>query len=390
MLQTIIQRNLKAQLNGKAIKPILISGRAGIGKSASVKGAAKELGATVYEISIPSTPLELMSGLPEFVDTKVNYSISGINNVRGTIWSVPELVASANRMADANPNGCIILIDDLHEANKSMEAVMYQLLLERRLGDFALRPNVAIVATMNDTSASNFKGISAAVKSRLNLLEYKFIYTEYMEKFGNKLHYVVSTFLQDQPQFALEVEHTKLEASGNPRNYEFLSNELKLYREEEIAEMALPLARQYMSREASLAMETHINYIMAMNMGKTVKDRVIIDINKAEPVQQILYAHISNYCHTVEDAAYLTKLIKANITSESFIGFLAANLRIAYEQYSNDKETGSRALLALISYMFEDNSLITLTATEEKAYKQIKLSKSELKTILDVFREYIL
>ena len=145
--------------------------------------------------------------------------MSGAKNVQATIWTIPELIASTNRMAEANPIGVILHLEDYHTMDKPTENVMYQLLLDRRLGDFKLHDKVAIIASMNDSKESGGGHFnSAAVMSRMTLLPYIFNFESWYKDFGNTLHPWIGSFLKANTQYTVEPESKTLEPSASARS----------------------------------------------------------------------------------------------------------------------------------------------------------------------------
>ena len=111
--------------------------------------------------------------LPDTVDAS-QYKANSIDGTipQATQWSIPEMVAKAIRAAEGKPT--VLLIDDFHMVSPHLQAYFYGLLLERRLGNFKLSDNVAIVLTMNDSDKAGFNGINSAVRNRLAILPVEF------------------------------------------------------------------------------------------------------------------------------------------------------------------------------------------------------------------------
>ena len=115
--QQLIKANLQAQINGVDLLPICLFGARGLGKTSTIASITEEIGSKLYTVSIPSRGLEYFSGLPDFNSASdlAKYSISGTPTVKGTTWTVPELVANANHIAEKH-GSCVLLLDDLHKS----------------------------------------------------------------------------------------------------------------------------------------------------------------------------------------------------------------------------------------------------------------------------------
>ncbi len=103
--------------------------------------------------SMPCLTHEALSGLPSDYSApqyKAN-SIDG-SDPMATAWSIPEIIAKAIRSAESKPT--VLLLDDFHMVSPHLQAYFYALLLERRLGNFRLSDNIAVILTMNNLTLS--------------------------------------------------------------------------------------------------------------------------------------------------------------------------------------------------------------------------------------------
>lgn len=330
----IITQNIKAQLQGAGVAPICISGEPGTAKSTTVGLIAKELGMNLVTESGPCLTHELLSGLPDTVDAE-QYQANSIDGTipQATQWSIPEMVAKAIRSAKDKPT--ILLIDDFHMVSPHLQAYFYGLLLERRLGNYKLSDNVAIVLTMNDSDKAGFNGINSAVRNRLAILRVKFNFEYWFKAYGNRLHYLVASFLSTKSNYCMEDETTDIVGYATARAWTAIANELKFHEKGFILTQGEVIAGMQVSNEAARAFGQHINYIDRLDFEQTVKNRVLVDLSTKDPIDSILYAYITNFIHTVDDGLYLFDLMNTNINQSSFIGFILGEL---YVKYTNKDE----------------------------------------------------
>ena len=324
----LIKANLQAQIDGKRILPLNISGDRGLGKTATIQAITKELNSELLLVNIGSKNLEFFSGIPSFVDAPnmKPYSISG-SNPQGTSWSVPELVLQANTIAE-RVGSCVILLDDFHETDRTTMKIMYEFLLQRKLGDIKLHNSVAIITAMNRSEESNGGTMSSAIKDRLSMVHVEFDYEYWYSNFGKFLHHYASSFVKTNPSYVMEAESVTLESSASPRAWDYFSESLALYNKEFICANSKLLAEQFISTDAANEFSKHILYMEAIDFGSVVAKKTMQDVSKLKTLDQILWAYIINYAHTPEDAAYIIKLINYNTneSSKSFVGFIAAEL----------------------------------------------------------------
>lgn len=368
----IIKTNLKAQIEGKQILPICLYGAPGVGKSATIKQATKDIKATEVTYSISSTNFELFTGLPNFsVDSELDqYSNSGAKDVQNTIWTIPDIIAMTNRAAEKNPNGAVLHLEDLHTSDQNVEKIMYQLLLDKRIGDYNLHPKVAIICSMNDSQESGGgKFNSAAVKSRLSLMPYVFNFDTWYEQFGSTLHKWISSFLKANNQYVLEPENKTLEPSASARSWTKLSEEFELYDDIMLNETYQIMAKGKVSPQAVLALEKHVIYYQKMDFKSLVKKQFIPNLNNLKELDKVLWSYVFHYIETPKDAVYLITLINDLMQQdhyESVVGFMSGEIYSVYMQQSKGETISKGQQIVL------DKLLGSFDATTYKGSDDVK------------------
>lgn len=385
----IITQNIKAQLQGAGVAPICISGEPGTAKSTTVGLIAKELEMNLVTESGPCLTHELLSGLPDTVDAE-QYQANSIDGTvpQATQWSIPEMVAKAIRSAKDKPT--ILLIDDFHMVSPHLQAYFYGLLLERRLGNYKLSDNVAIVLTMNDSDKAGFNGINSAVRNRLAILRVKFNFEYWFKAYGNRLHYLVASFLSTKSNYCMEDETTDIVGYATARAWTAIANELKFHEKGFILTQGEVIAGMQVSNEAARAFGQHINYIDRLDFEQTVKNKVLVDLSTKDPIDSILYAYITNFIHTVDDGLYLFDLMNTNINQSSFIGFILGEL---YVKYTNkDEAPMSEGLTFVIDKLLstpKDESKYKNTS-KDKLNKAFSIQIQNINSLMERAAEYLL
>ena len=118
-------------------RPIMVWGAPGIGKSDIVKQIADAEGRDVIDIRLPLWEPTDIKGIP--------YYNSKENNM---VWASP-----AELPTDPKSNA-IVFLDELNSAAPAVQAAAYQLILNRRVGQYHLPEGVSIVAAGNRDSVS--------------------------------------------------------------------------------------------------------------------------------------------------------------------------------------------------------------------------------------------
>ena len=334
----ILRNNIKGRLANKLVAPLFLAGHPGSGKSTSVKLVAKELGFNLIEVSAPSISLEQLSGLPtEYATPQFNQAstVSHIIDVNSTLWSIPQIIADVWIASKSAPT--ILLIDDFHAMPQHLQPYFYNLLLEYKIGNYILPDNCVIVGTMNNSDKAGFSGMSSAIRNRINILEIEFNFEYWFNSYGNKLHYLVASFLKAKTGYAEEPESTGIEGFATARAWTAIAAELEMYTPDEIHKGARKIVGMQVSKEAAQAFQSHVNYVAALDFEKTVTNQVLVDLSTKEPLDAILYSYIPNFIKSVDDGMYLLDLMEVNKseTSSTFIGYIFGEL---YRKYCDNKQ----------------------------------------------------
>lgn len=324
---TIVKSNINGQLTNKLISPLCIAGSPGTAKSTTVALIAAELGMNLVTCSGPTLSHEALSGLPETIDATryIANSIDGSTPL-ATQWSIPEIMSHAITAAADKPT--ILLIDDFHMVSPHLQSYFYSLLLERRLGNFRLSDNTAVILTMNDSDLAGFNGINSAVRNRMSILKVDFNFEHWFTNYGNQLHYLVASFLKAKPHYTQEPEATGIEGYATPRAWTAIAAELNLH--EDPISFAHSVAHMQVSTQAAQAFQAHVAYIAAIDFTKLVANHTLVDLSKQDPLDSIIYSYITNFIHTLDDAMYLFELLAINHSSaaSAFVGFVIGELYI--------------------------------------------------------------
>lgn len=110
--------------------PAFIWGPPGVGKSSVVAQLARERGLELVDVRAPLLDPTDLRGIPAVVGDRA-------------VWFPPAFLPRA----DANPG--ILFFDELNAATPIVQASLYQLVLDRRIGEYALPDGWTIVAAGN-------------------------------------------------------------------------------------------------------------------------------------------------------------------------------------------------------------------------------------------------
>ena len=253
--------NCYLQTQGVDVAIPYIVGAPGGGKTASIKGTATTHGFGMVSTHFALKPLEETGGIPQFENLEINGE-----KMLGTIWSFPDIMKHLYQTAEKMPNDrngnkqmVIWLLDDMHLMSAIHNAMMYELLTERKLRDYALPENVAIVLAGNHASnKAGAKTMFSAIINRVALLPIFTSFDAWKTDFAipNKIHPAIVSFLEnDQYNQFFHEEEQVATPWGSPRAWSRLSNWIRAqeqwYNKTMKDDMMLYIAGGHVSKEAA-------------------------------------------------------------------------------------------------------------------------------------------
>jgi hypothetical protein len=145
-LSLILAREFGSVADGQHT-PVMIWGPPGVGKSELVGQVAAGHGVPLIDVRLSQMEPTDLRGIPYREGNHV-------------FWSVPALLPDARRHGPAG----ILFLDEITSAPPTVSAAAYQLILDRRLGDYQLPPGWAIFAAGN---RQGDRGVTYAMPSPL-------------------------------------------------------------------------------------------------------------------------------------------------------------------------------------------------------------------------------
>lgn len=204
--------------NIKAGLVTMLHGDPGIGKSDLVNSVAKDF--KLYPIDLRASQLDPtdVNGFGMVVEGKATYVPFDIFPLEST----------------PIPKGCtgfMLFLDEINSASKAVEAALYKILLDRKVGQKKLHPKTAIVAAGNlVTSGAIVNRQSTATQSRLVHLELAVdpnLWIEWASQ--NNLDYKVISYISSMPNELHQFDPRHNDKTfACPRTWEFVSRVLKV------------------------------------------------------------------------------------------------------------------------------------------------------------------
>ncbi len=193
--------------------PVFIHGSPGIGKSYIVNDIAQKNNLEIIDVRLSQLDAVDLRGIPTITNNQ-------------TVWMPPVFLPS-----DENSKG-ILFLDELNSAPLSVQAAIYQLVLDRKIGEYTMPKNWRIVCAGNkiDDKGIVFKLPSPLINRMVHIvLEAKFDdFKAWAIK--NEIHPFIIGFLGFRPDLLSSEVPSSSETNPafcTPRAWAMLSNILK-------------------------------------------------------------------------------------------------------------------------------------------------------------------
>lgn len=198
-------------------RPLFLWGAPGIGKSDIVHQVAKEYSAPVIDIRLSLWEPTDIKGIPYF------------DSSSGTmVWGSPAELPS-KEFASQHKN-IVLFLDEMNSAAPSVQAAAYQLILNRRVGQYRLPDNVLIVAAGNrETDRGVTYRMPAPLSNRFIHIEIREDFDDWFEwAAANNIHTDVVGYLSFAKQDLYDFNpKSDSRAFATPRSWSFVSELLK-------------------------------------------------------------------------------------------------------------------------------------------------------------------
>jgi hypothetical protein len=275
---------------------VFISGPPGSGKSDIVKQAAAARKKKLMDIRMLLMDPVDFRGVPHLV--------KNADGSYTTVWSRPSMLPKEE--------GWIIFLDEINAASSSLQAVAYQLTLEKRVGEHALHPDTIIIAAGNrETDRAVTNRMPTPLANRFIHLELKPEITPWIEwALEHDVEPEVIAFLRMRPELLFVFEPNKGEkAFPSPRSWGNQVNHiLKAYKKQGGKDTGLILHLI----EGSIGKGAAIEFVAFLDIWKSLPNPALVlkspDAASIPTQPSVLYALTSALARIV-DASTMENLV---------------------------------------------------------------------------------
>jgi hypothetical protein len=216
-----------------AHQPVMIHGSPGIGKSEVVRQVADELGRQMIDLRLSQLDPVDLRGVPA-VDIKKHE----------TSWNPPDFLPREGTG--------ILLLDEINSAAQATQAAAYQLVLDRRLGDYVVPDGWDIIAAGNRASdRAIVNQMSTALKNRFAHINYDVNNDDWCEwAIKSNIAVEILGFIRFRPMLLNEFE-----ANGNSKD-----EKARLQRLKDAQAFATPRSWYFLHRALAQKPDPEIEY----------------------------------------------------------------------------------------------------------------------------------
>jgi len=240
-LLTVLDREFLSAREGHHT-PVMLWGPPGIGKSQIIAQVAERHAAPMIDIRLSQMEPTDLRGIPFRIENRVE-------------WAIPSMLPDAERHG---PNG-ILFLDEITSAPPSVSAAAYQLILDRRLGEYEVPAGWAIFAAGN---RQGDRGVTytmpAPLANRFSHFEVESNIDDWVSwAYANNMDDRLIGFLRFRPEllFDFNPAHNPV-AFPSPRSWEFAHRTLQKFGDH--PELLLPTLQSCVGPAAGLELHAFI------------------------------------------------------------------------------------------------------------------------------------
>lgn len=217
-LSRLLKREIQAALRGEHT-PVMLWGAPGVGKSALVAQAAAACGVAMIDLRLSQLEPSDLRGMPFLQAGRVE-------------WAIPAMLPDALRDGESG----VLFLDEINAALPQVAAAAYQLILDRRLGDYRLPAGWAILAAGNRLGD---RGVTYAMPAPL---ANRFTHVELEPALDDWLAWAdaagvdvrLQGFLRQRPDLLMAFpERANQYAFPSPRSWAFADRALRKFADDE-------------------------------------------------------------------------------------------------------------------------------------------------------------
>ncbi len=369
-VMNIMKMEIEAAQTGHTNLVPVIAGDPGIGKSASLKNMAEEMGYASYIVSLGALPMEWFSGLPDFKTEKMSasYSLDGNEEVKTTIWSMSDLVRSINiqteQALENGKRGLVVLLDDIHLVEPMVQKYMFEFFQNKTLQNYRIHGQAVMLGAMNSKDSAGLESFLSAVLNRMAIYKAKFDKDYWYKYVGQHLHPYVASFSKSSNDKYFSGANAQDGPSPSPRTWTELSGMVKKAEEvfgDDHSKLNFNLnimAEARVGQEAAVEFMKHVKLFQKFDFETVLKKKDPHFEVSGDISDQILTAFIIRYIQSKEDAEYLIQVLNNNKEKRTFISIFINEFDVMYAGVNNMPAGKTKDAISHLGKMIVDDKYI--------------------------------
>ena len=307
---TPAQALLRVKTCFKTKRPLFLWGPPGIGKSELVEGIANELEGALIDVRMPLMEPTDLRGIPFY------------NKDTGLMEWAPPIDLPSEEFAAQYPI-VVLFLDEMNAAPPAVQAAGYQLILNRRIGNYVLPDNVVIIAAGNRESD---KGVTyrmpTPLANRFVHLEMKVDFDSWLEwAVVNNVHEDVVGYLSSAKQDLFDFDPRSPSRSfATPRTWVFVS---QLLAEENDHDVLTDLISGTVGEGLAIKFMAHRQYAHALPNVDDVLSGKITELKTKEV--SAMYSLVISMCYELQDKHAKLDVNEWHKMADCFFGFMMDN-----------------------------------------------------------------
>jgi hypothetical protein len=287
MKASILKKSLISMIDSKI--PVFVWGNPGVGKSSIIKQIANDKDMDFIDLRLSLLDPTDLRGIPFFDASN-----------KSAIWAKPEFLPNTNSQAYG-----ILFLDEINSAPPTVQAAAYQLILDRKIGEYTLPINYAIVAAGNYESD---RGVTyrmpTPLANRFVHFDFELDFSEWKSwAYESKIDARIISFLSYKPQNLFTFDAKAKEKSfATPRSWSFVNDILNSNLQIEFLKDVISGA---VGKESS---DEFMNFCKIIDKLPNIQELINGTLNEVPTNNSVLYALCTGIVYSLKENSSIEKV----------------------------------------------------------------------------------
>jgi hypothetical protein len=287
MKASILKKSLISMIDSKI--PVFVWGNPGVGKSSIIKQITNDKDMDFIDLRLSLLDPTDLRGIPFFDASN-----------KSAIWAKPEFLPNTNSQAYG-----ILFLDEINSAPPTVQAAAYQLILDRKIGEYTLPINYAIVAAGNYESD---RGVTyrmpTPLANRFVHFDFELDFSEWKSwAYESKIDARIISFLSYKPQNLFTFDAKAKEKSfATPRSWSFVNDILNSNLQIEFLKDVISGA---VGKESS---DEFMNFCKIIDKLPNIQELINGTLNEVPTNNSVLYALCTGIVYSLKENSSIEKV----------------------------------------------------------------------------------